>query len=368
MSRAARPRLGVAGCGWVARNGYAPHLGADLDGAFLPGPCLDLDRNLAHDYAAATGGWAVDGLDRLASESDAVLVATPNSSHLDLALRLSALGRHCLVEKPVCIAVDQAEALCRASRATGILLKSGAVCRHRADTLWLLQRVPRLGAVRRIRLVWRRARGIPAKAWHLLPSGGWTGVLPDLGYHMIDLAGAILGFPEGECRVEQARAATAQGAAADWYGGDDALRCAVPSEVVLAARVGGTRVDLDVAWSGDGSGDRTGIVVEGESGTLSLEGLFGFSGAALRSCCSCRLADLDGRVVEEARFPIGPDLQIEAFGRLLEEFARDLEEMPVAAREVEIRFAAHFLQVTTQAISDLTPARVDEDMISRPGE
>ena len=60
---------------------------------------------------------------------DAVMVLTPPSTHLELTRRAVEAGKHVLLEKPVEITVERAEALVEAAEAAGVTL--GIVLQHR---------------------------------------------------------------------------------------------------------------------------------------------------------------------------------------------------------------------------------------------
>jgi predicted dehydrogenase len=70
---------------------------------------------------------ATSGLDELlADESlDAVVLATPVSTHAELAVRVLEAGKHCFVEKPMATSGDDAERVVAAAQASGRLLMVG---------------------------------------------------------------------------------------------------------------------------------------------------------------------------------------------------------------------------------------------------
>lgn len=63
---------------------------------------------------------------------EAVLVLTPPNTHLEIAERCFARGKHVLLEKPLEVSVDRAERLVAAGRAAGRRL--GVVLQHRFRT------------------------------------------------------------------------------------------------------------------------------------------------------------------------------------------------------------------------------------------
>jgi predicted dehydrogenase len=58
-------------------------------------------------------------------EVDAVLIATPISSHFDLAMRALRAGKHVFVEKPLATSVAECDEMCAAADAAGLVLMVG---------------------------------------------------------------------------------------------------------------------------------------------------------------------------------------------------------------------------------------------------
>jgi len=116
-------RIGLVGCGyWGAKHlrvlhelGHGPRVViADCDRERL--------AELARVYPSV--GVAAD-YDELLERTDAVIVATPCSTHYELARRALLAGRHVLVEKPFTASSAQAEELVGLARARGLVLMVG---------------------------------------------------------------------------------------------------------------------------------------------------------------------------------------------------------------------------------------------------
>ena len=60
---------------------------------------------------------------------DAVMILTPPNTHGELVARAAAAGKHVLVEKPLEVSTDRAEALVAAAEAAGVTL--AVVLQHR---------------------------------------------------------------------------------------------------------------------------------------------------------------------------------------------------------------------------------------------
>jgi predicted dehydrogenase len=108
--------LGVA----VIGTGFAAsmHLTAlsKLPGVRLVG-VADVDRARAQQAVRGVDGarWTTDVAELLSwSDVDGCIVCTPNDTHVDLGLQIAAAGKHLLMEKPLAITVDGADALVHA--------------------------------------------------------------------------------------------------------------------------------------------------------------------------------------------------------------------------------------------------------------
>jgi predicted dehydrogenase len=85
-------------------------------------------------------GYGVVGygsLETVLSEIDAVVIATPPSSHGALGLAAIAAGKHVLIEKPLAVTTAQARSLVEAAEAAGIVLMPGHTFQHNAAVVML---------------------------------------------------------------------------------------------------------------------------------------------------------------------------------------------------------------------------------------
>lgn len=105
---------------------------------------------------------------------DAVVVATPASTHVDLALRCLRAGRHVLVEKPVGVSVAEVRGLAAAAREADRLLMGGHVFLYHpvVRAAHEILRQGTLGRLRHIRCV--RVNQGPVRpdvsvVWDLMP-------------------------------------------------------------------------------------------------------------------------------------------------------------------------------------------------------
>ncbi len=93
----------------------------------LRGVC-DLDQGRAANVAAGTGAGTTTDLDEVLSDPEvtAVAVATPASTHAEIALRAIRAGKHVLVEKPLASTYADGEAIVAAAEDAGVRL----MCDH----------------------------------------------------------------------------------------------------------------------------------------------------------------------------------------------------------------------------------------------
>ena len=99
--------------------------------AALPGVALagvhDRDAARAEAVAHAYGCRAFADPEELLAACDAVSIAVPTVEHRAAAERAAAAGRHILVEKPMAVTVEEAEAMIAAARRAGVVLQVGQV-------------------------------------------------------------------------------------------------------------------------------------------------------------------------------------------------------------------------------------------------
>jgi predicted dehydrogenase len=120
-------RVGIIGGGSIAQ--------AHLDGYLLAGDrarvaaVADIDLEHAQRSADRAGGAEIfsDYRELIASPRvDAVDICLPHHLHADAIVAAAAAGKHVLCEKPLCLTVEEAEAVGQAVTASGITL----MCAH----------------------------------------------------------------------------------------------------------------------------------------------------------------------------------------------------------------------------------------------
>lgn len=116
-------KVGVIGAGVF--GGYHAQKFANSPHAKLAGVFDMQTRNADAVTARAGQGSAFRSFDALAEACDAIVIATPASTHADLARRALELGKHTLVEKPLALTGAEARALATLALEKNLILQVG---------------------------------------------------------------------------------------------------------------------------------------------------------------------------------------------------------------------------------------------------
>ncbi len=147
-------------------------------------------------YPAVEVVPAVDVLHARADELDLLVVASPNRTHVSLALAAFERGLHVVVDKPLAPTADEGRQLIAAADGAGRLLTVYQNRRWDADFLTLRRLLDEgaLGNVLRFESRFERWRPAPKPGWRQSPSPDDAGgLLFDLGSHLIDQALVLFG-------------------------------------------------------------------------------------------------------------------------------------------------------------------------------
>ncbi|MEY2551507.1 MAG: hypothetical protein QOG12_1651 [Verrucomicrobiota bacterium] len=118
------PRMGVVGVGHIGKN--HARLYAELAGAQFTA-IYDTDPDVAGQYAREFGVKAVTSLEEFAGAVDAASIATPTSTHFEIARELLGRDKHLLIEKPIADNTAHASELAEMAAARGLVLQVGHV-------------------------------------------------------------------------------------------------------------------------------------------------------------------------------------------------------------------------------------------------
>ncbi len=183
-------RTGVVGCGYLGKH-HARIL-TELPGS-QPVGFVDPDGNVAREIEAAHGP---KGMVRrrsvrqlLESGATAVVVASPTSTHAELAEELLEGGADVLVEKPITATLPEADRLVSRAREKGRILQVGHIERFN----------PAVAAVRplvtEVKFIEAHRLGV------FVPRALDVDVVLDLLVHDLDIASDLVGRPVREIRA-----------------------------------------------------------------------------------------------------------------------------------------------------------------------
>jgi predicted dehydrogenase len=191
-------RWGMIGCGDVAEAKSGPAF-QKADGSALVA-VMRRDRGKADDFARRHGvPRAYGDADALINDSevDAVYIATPPSSHGQLALEVAAAGKPCLVEKPMATNHEECLRMIDAFRSAGRPLWV-AYYRRALPRFLKVRELLREGAIGRVTSVHvyvsdPLAVGEGAQAWRFNPEIAGAGLFLDLASHYFDIIDFLVG-------------------------------------------------------------------------------------------------------------------------------------------------------------------------------
>lgn len=131
-------------------------------------------------------------------EIELIIVNTPNQTHFDFAASAMRAGKHVVVEKPFTVTSDEARELIDISKSTQRMLTVFQNRRFDSDFLTIKRvlREGRLGKLAEVAAHYDRFRNhIEPNTWKEEPRLG-TGILYNLGSHMLDQMVVLFGLPE----------------------------------------------------------------------------------------------------------------------------------------------------------------------------
>ena len=198
-------RVGIIGCGGISR--------AHID-AYLRAPnvkivaACDLVPGRAADRMAQKGVEGVktdykDHLEMLEDKSlqlDAVSVCTYNRQHVPCAIAALEHGVNVLLEKPLCVTLEEGIELMRAERKSGKVLSIGFQPRF-DENMKMIKKIVQsgeLGKVYYIQTGGGRRRGIPVgnECSFIREDTAGVGALGDIGCYSLDLVLNALDYPK----------------------------------------------------------------------------------------------------------------------------------------------------------------------------
>ncbi|MCL2488999.1 MAG: Gfo/Idh/MocA family oxidoreductase [Oscillospiraceae bacterium] len=201
-------KFGIIGTGWIAES-HTESLkrmpDAEIVAAadLIPGKAEAFLRRYGlkpvDRYAAAPGIRCYpDHAAMLAAEElDAVCVCTYNTAHTVCTVDALNKGVHVLLEKPMCVTLDEAVEICRAEKANNALLSIGFQPRM-DENMKMIKKIVQsgeLGKVYYIQTGGGRRRGIPNSTFIEQKTAG-IGAIGDIGCYALDMVLNAVGYPK----------------------------------------------------------------------------------------------------------------------------------------------------------------------------
>ncbi|MDR3736265.1 MAG: Gfo/Idh/MocA family oxidoreductase [Acidobacteriaceae bacterium] len=192
-------QTGLIGFGFGGRIFHAPFVRA-TPGLRLTTIVQRSKNTAAAEYPESTGVRVLRSIEELLADDriELIVVCTPNGSHYEVAKQCLLAGRHVVVDKPLAVTAAQAQDLVETARTKGRHLFVFHNRRWDGDFLTVKQVLDsgELGRLVTFEGRWDRFRPIPRQnTWKETADEG-TGMLLDLGPHMVDQALALFGRPE----------------------------------------------------------------------------------------------------------------------------------------------------------------------------
>ncbi len=270
-------RWGIIGCGDVCEVKSGPGLYKARDSKLVA--VMRRDGAKAADYAKRHGvaRWYDDAEKLIRDpEVDAVYVATPPGSHLELALRVAAAGKPCYVEKPMARSHGECRRMIEAFERAKLPLFV-AYYRRALPRFVRTKELIDGGAIGRVTgcryRMTRLFRPNPSPQWRLDAGQSGGGIFLDIGSHVLDLLDHLLGeFVE--------------------YGGSAHTTGATAVEDVVSVHFRTARGVIGAAsWNFAASVMEERLEIDGTEGRLSME-VLGWSPLTLARGKETEMIDL----------------------------------------------------------------------------
>ena len=214
-------RVGIIGCGGIANShatAYkrAPGVEVVALADIVPGKAEKFAEK--HGFTAAKYNYR-DHVEMLADKSlklDAVSVCTYNRQHVPCAVAALKAGVNVLLEKPLCVTMDEAWELYKTEKETGLVLSIGFQPRFN-ENMKDIKRIVESGTLGKVYYVQTgggRRHGIPYRNTSeentfVKDETAGLGALADIGCYSLDLVLNALGYP---------RPTTVTGFKSDFFG------------------------------------------------------------------------------------------------------------------------------------------------------
>lgn len=198
-------RVGIVGTGWIAEAHMDNYLaqpdveivaGCDL----VPGKAEAFMKKFGIENAKTYLSCKEMVAHQNELKLDAVSICTYNRQHVPCAIDCLNAGIHVLLEKPMCVDMDEATDLLRAERKSGKILSIGFQPRF-DENMKMVKRVVQSGVLGQIYYIQTgggRRRGIPTPfgTTFIREDTAGLGALADIGCYSLDMVLNAIGYPK----------------------------------------------------------------------------------------------------------------------------------------------------------------------------
>lgn len=137
MSEKAPTKCGVVGTGYLGQ--HHARIYHELEQCELVG-IVEQDNKRAKEICKKYKCERFESIEELGRECEGVSIAVPTDKHCEVALPLLEAGCHLMIEKPICVTLDEAERILAAARKADRLVQVGHI-EHFNPTMSYLEEV-----------------------------------------------------------------------------------------------------------------------------------------------------------------------------------------------------------------------------------
>ena len=205
-------KVGIIGCGRIAgAHAISYNKMDDVEVVGLADIIPGKAKAFAEQWGLQSARLYDNHLDLLENEElDGVSICTYNMQHAVCAIDALNRGINVVIEKPMCVTMEEAYAMVRAEIASGKVLSIGFQPRYSAQ-MKKMKEIVRSGALGKVYYIQTgggRRRGIPDESFIDASTGG-IGALGDIGCYAIDMVLDAIDYP---------MPLTVTGYTSDWFG------------------------------------------------------------------------------------------------------------------------------------------------------
>jgi len=176
-------RIGVIGTGSMGKN--HTRICSDLNNVELVG-VTDANIESAKQISVKYNTTAFSDYKELSEKIDAAIIATPTTTHYEIAKELINKGKHVLIEKPICDTVKNAEEIVKIAEKNNIVLSVGHIERHNPMVKFVKESLEQGDFGELITISSKRVSNFPGRIRDV-------GVILDFGVHDIDVMRYLMG-------------------------------------------------------------------------------------------------------------------------------------------------------------------------------